>query len=149
MATTINTEEDWNKILSDMDEDERLQKEDPVRYACKIAEQMDLAFRQTFFKLQKGSEELLTIGDWVVDPEGNVSDIVHLCSDEFQSTTVLVPKVKRSNLRVLKHIISYREKFDLVCVTCTAKPTEDVYFVIELLTKRQENLTGSSGIGQK
>jgi len=123
---------------------------DPVKYSCGRAEKLDGLYRPTFFKLQKGAKSLLTIGDWIVDPDDEITDIVHICDGEFQSPIVLVPKNKKRDIHILgcmkttmtQRGFNSREEWDIVCVTCAAKPTEDVHVVIELLQKRKDNING-------
>jgi hypothetical protein len=126
-------------------EEEAKRLADPVKYNCKVSEDMDSHFRSTFFKLHKGMNGLLDIGDWVIDPDGVVKDIVHKCDGELGSPTVLLSgKTKRAH-----SISKYADfedmpvKWKLVCVSCGASPTEDVIVIIDLLERRKANIEGT------
>jgi len=129
-------------------DDFALYQTDPTKYNCKMAEESDLFNRPTFFKLHKGAE-LLTVGRWVIDPDLNVKDIVHMCheEDKFYSPTVLVDRMppSRKSYRgggIVHKLDVYRDRarYALVCVTCGAEPEDDIHVIIELLQKRAMNV---------
>jgi len=129
------------KRLEEMAEEEHLRLTDPVAYIGRVTERMDKHYRPTFFKLNKdGMGDLIPVGNWIVDPEGIILDIVHLCDGEFSSPTVMVSDNRKSHTLYKDNKNSKREKWSIVCVTCGAKPTEDVNVVMELLKTRKENM---------
>lgn len=139
------------KALADYcDEMERLRQEDPVKATCRMWEEADRFTRPTLFKLEKGDREdgLVEVGDWVVDANGEILDIVHICDREgkFYSPTVLLQEFSTRRGKVVTTTVSksrdtlYKGDGTLVCVTCGAKPQKDVEVAFDLFLRRQDNM---------
>ena len=119
--------------------------DDQVRSNCELDMLVDCSCRPTLWKMEHGDyEKILIVGDWAIDPNGSVLDIVHVCDAEnkfFSPTlfTTIDPVENTHNNHVSVHKSAY-EFFDkthvMVCVTCGAKPKADVTVALELLWER-------------